>query len=235
MCFLGLLGTKAQQTITIKKDVNGTSILTTNNTNGTQYYPVYTNENNYRSVSQMIYVEDQIKAAAGGTTLPTGEISHIAFVMGDVSTVSGDRQWRVYIKTGATKSAFSSSQTTYDWEELVAGDLCFDSVVSLPQNGKEVVIKLQKNIPYNGGNIVVCVCEDSGAEKNAYRAKFQWFNTTDYRSLVKYSKNVYNPVGDLSSTSGSHYKRQESPVIKFTIVPSATPPYAPYAYIQSQC
>lgn len=217
MCLLGLLGTKAQDTIraTINKDVNGTGAVANNN-----YYPVYTNWTYSCSASQMIYEEAQIKTAAGGT-LPTGEISHIAFVMGNGNMVNGTRQWRVYIKT-TTKSAFEDQ---YDWESLDGDDLCFQGAVTLPESlSGDVVVQLNKKKPlYNGGNIVVCVCEDSGAGAISSRAIFQQFTTPDHnRSLLARGSSSY-AIGDLDGDlKGTNYS-QHSPVIKFTIVP--LPPF----------
>lgn len=206
MCLLGLLGTKAQNTITIDKDGSNEEIK------NTTFYPVYSNNSNKYSVSQMIYLEDQIKAATAEGTLPTGEISDIAFVITDGNTVKDTRHWRVYIKT-TTKSSFSSKT---NWETMSdIKDLYFEGDVKLPESGDVVIhFNKSKNFLYNGGNVVVCVCEDGDENPATNRASFQYFLATQTRSLIKINNDTkYDPTISLGT---ANYNASQSPIIKFT-------------------
>lgn len=208
LCLLAPMSVlKAQTTITIDKDGSNTTISTTN------YYPVYTNTSYPYSVSQMIYVESQLIEANGGV-VPSGKITNLSFVTADDNTVTGTRQWRIYIKS-TTKSVFSS---TSDWESIGDGDECFVGNVTLPTGG-DVNIALTKHFAYNGGNIIVCVCEDGGATSTS-RAKFNRFTPTENgRSIILFgNSSAYNPS---YLSTAAKYRYQQSPVLKLTFAAAA--------------
>ncbi len=199
--FASMSALMAQTTITI--DGNGATHYSTN------LFPVSTGSTYKSSVSQMIYTESQIKTANGGVT-PSGKITNLAFVV-KTNDLGDTRKWRVYIK-GTDTDYFSS---TSSWvAQIYDADKYFEGNVPLPASG-DVNIKLDGDgFTYSGGNIVICVCEDSGASGTV---NFEYTSITNNQSLYKrdYS-GQYTPTPSVTGTL-----KKFSPVLKLTFVTAA--------------
>lgn len=201
LCLLAsMTALKAQTTITIGEG----------STTRTNYFPVNTYSSQRYSVSQMIYVENQLTAVKGCA------ITDIAFFTHpDYNMVQNTRQWRVYIKS-TDKTSFSSTSKN-DWVIMEDSDLYFGSKsggsdVTIPYGG-EVSIKLKESFQYNGGNIVICVCEDGGTTGTA---TFRSLSVSESRSLGRRdNSSTYDPKSSSSLGTGTNCYAVV-PVLKLT-------------------
>lgn len=161
------------------------------------------------SISQQIYTAEEMTATPGA-------ITKVAFKMANASYV--ERNISVYL-ANTDKESFSS---TTDWVTLSMQDLMFSGNVFYPgAAGDWLEIELTKTFNYSGGNVLVCVTDQTGySVEYESDARFYTYSTgSTPRSLNKarsqYSFNVTNLADVYGNYQGSdqYYNNQ----IEFTL------------------
>ena len=141
------------------------------------YIPTYTYYN--YSTTQQIYTADELGFGAGN-------VSKIAFY-NNGSAVS--RNIDVYI-TNTTKDSFTGG---YDMVNMTAEDKVYSGTYTFVNGWCEIAFS--KNFEYTGGNILICVDDNTGSYVPA--PTFKGNNTANCRANYRYedsSNNNYDPL-----------------------------------------
>ncbi len=142
-CLLGLFGTvKAQETITIGERSNKTNLLPTD--------CLY----DY-SFTQQIYTASEIGTGAG-------TITKIAFNQESANTYT--RNLTIYM-LNTDKETFDSNK---DLVEVTESDIVFNGDITTTTNMSWLEIELDNEFNYEGGNILLCVQDNSGSYNSSY-------------------------------------------------------------------
>ncbi|MBE6343861.1 MAG: hypothetical protein E7065_10810, partial [Lentimicrobiaceae bacterium] len=198
MCLFGLFGSINAQTVDLVIGEEGT----TSNAN-VPFYTYY----NY-SISQQIYTADEM------WNLSESTISTIGFKQFDSSVRT--RNIAIYLlNTDRTSFTYYGS----DWEPVTEADLVFSGQVTTPGvAGAWMDIELQTPFHYTGGNVLVCVLDNTGSWVSAssfytYNAGYSVRNMYAFRDPSAYDPANPGVSGNHSMDWGSGNYRNN--VIKF--------------------
>ena len=173
MCLFGFLGSISAQT-TVDLVIGEDGIYSNNNLPTQVYY-------NY-SFTQQIYTAEELNELAG-------TINSIAFKQYD--SADRTRNLSIYL-LNTTKDSFQSGS---DWVSVTEENMVWTGDVTYPAAaGEWMEIEFQTSFEYTGGNILVCVCDNTGTYKS--RTNFYAYEASS-RSLSAYRDNspydVTNP------------------------------------------
>ena len=149
-------------------------------------------EEDYKfSISQQIYTAEEL------TAMP-GTITGVAFKMANTSSVT--RTIKVYM-INTEKESFTDVQ---DWVNLTTDDLVYHGDIVYPGvAGEWASFDLQTPFNYTGGNVLICVHDQTGyfSEDNAKFATYSVGSAS--RSLNRFSmQHVYDPT-DMDDVYGN--------------------------------
>ena len=163
-CLLGLFGTvKAQETITIGERTSNTNLLPTD-----CYYEY--------SFTQQIYTASEIGTGAG-------TITKIAFNQESAKTYT--RNLTIYM-LNTDKETFDSNK---DLVEVTESDIVFNGDITTTTNMSWLEIELDNEFNYEGGNILLCVQDNSGSYNNSY-----YFSSYEAKSRTLQIRRDSNPL-----------------------------------------
>lgn len=163
----------AQQQETIEIGTTGTTKA--------QWLPVYVTH--YNSVSQQIYTQSEINHESG-------QITEITFFQKPDSygVLSSYQRNVVVYMSNTDKSSFNSDLST--WENFTESAPVYSGILQTGQS--EVTIQLNSPFEYDGGNLLVCVfdnTDDAGAYGAAY---FATYSSGGDRSIYRSDMWGYN-------------------------------------------
>ena len=162
MCLFGFLGSISAQT-TVDLVIGEDGIYGNNNLPTQVYY-------NY-SFTQQIYTAEELNELAG-------TINSIAFKQYDAAERT--RNLSIYL-LNTTKDSFQSGS---DWVSVTEENMVWTGDVTYPAAaGQWMEIGFQTPFEYTGGNILVCVCDNTGTYKS--RTNFYAYEASN-RSLSAY-------------------------------------------------
>ncbi len=236
MTFLTLLltamGTGAlyaqDNVVTIDGTVGGCTSTTS------MYVPIYNNED--YAISQQYYLADEIAKPEGGT------ITSIAFQAADDAMFYIDRNLTIYmVNTSDSKFSYANK----NMKQLNNEDIVFSSSVPLSENAG-INIALTKPFEYTGGNILLCVVDNTGdntgtyaseTNGNGYKADyfkcFYWKEETNdaayCRSLYKGNHNTNGGYDPTTSSSIAGITSTNVPCVQFTFEAASTAQTYTYA------
>ena len=183
MCLFGFLGSINAQTVDLVIGEEGTT--------SSPNIPFYTYYN--YSISQQIYTADEM------WNLSESTISTVSFKQ--YSGNSGiKRNLAIYLlNTDKTSFVYYG----YDWVPVTDADLVFSGEVTTPGSGEWLNIELQTPFNYTGGNVLLCVCDNTGSWVSA--PSFYTYNAGyDVRNIYQYRDgSAYNPANPGVSTNHS--------------------------------
>ncbi|MBO5847924.1 MAG: choice-of-anchor J domain-containing protein, partial [Bacteroidales bacterium] len=181
MCIVGLFGSLNAQT---QVDISVGE--------GTNYQQVIPNQEYYNySVSHQIYTADEMQNLSG-------TITSIAFKQASASVLA--RSLSIYM-LNTDKESFSS---TSDWFALTADNLVYSGSVTYPgiKDGW-ITYELSTPFEYTGGNLAVCVYDNTGSWVNA--SSFYTYETgASPRSLYKAQDGAAFTFDNIYSYQGSY-------------------------------
>ncbi len=179
VCVLGLFGSLRAQE---------TISIGSGNENG---YRTPVNTDQPHSISQQIYSASEIGKESG-------KIAKIAFRW--ASSTEETRNWAIYVKN-TDQSALSN------WVSVTDSDKVFSGEVNL--NTEWVEIPFTTKFEYTGGNLLVCVYDQTGGWGN--KSYFYNYKTSDleaeYRAISAQGSSAYNP-SSLSGGTRRNYNNQ---------------------------
>ena len=183
MCLFGFLGSINAQTVDLVIGEEGTT--------SSPNIPFYTYYN--YSISQQIYTADEM------WNLSESTISTVSFKQ--YSGNSGiKRNLAIYLlNTDKTSFVYYG----YDWVPVTDADLVFSGEVTTPGSGEWLNIELQTPFNYTGGNVLLCVIDNTGSWVSA--PSFYTYNAGyDVRNIYQYRDgSAYNPANPGVSTNHS--------------------------------
>ena len=166
MCLLGLFGSLNAQT-NVELNVG----LDAQYTGTNKQVPTYTYYN--YSFSQQIYTAEELQEMAGN-------ITSLAFRQAQTGAYT--RKLSVYLQN-VEKSSFTS---TGDWIPVSEADLVFTGDVVFPnQAGAWIDLQFQTPFEYTGGNLLVCVADNTGSYTNN-PCYFDVYQTSTYQTIYAY-------------------------------------------------
>ena len=166
MCLLGLFGSLNAQT-NVELNVG----LDAQYTGTNKQVPTYTYYN--YSFSQQIYTAEELQEMAGN-------ITSLAFRQAQAGAYT--RKLSVYLQN-VEKSSFTS---TGDWIPVSEADLVFTGDVVFPnQAGAWIDLQFQTPFEYTGGNLLVCVADNTGSYTNN-PCYFDVYQTSSYQTIYAY-------------------------------------------------
>ena len=171
--------------------------------------PIYTY--NFYSYSQQIYTEDEVDPngnAAGGV------ITKIAFKQSNAVTAT--RKLTVYMQN-TSKASFTSGK---DWVAMTDADKVFEGEVTLKGTGTDLEITLSNPLTYTGGNLLICVRDNSASFTSM--ANFYAYEVADRSLRASNDNNSYDP-GSMSSITGTRSGVNNSIDITFEAGSGSTP------------
>ena len=200
MCLIGLFSSlSAQTTVDLVIGEDGTT--SSPNVPSYEFYKY--------SISQQIYTAEEM------WNMESSTVSSIAFRQDDATVQT--RNLSVYL-VNTTKTGFAGYT---DWLSVSEEDLVFSGNVTYPGvAGGWLNIEFDKPFEYEGGNILVCVCDNTGSwETTTY---FDTYNAgTEMRVLYAYTDSgAYDPSnpgvsGNYSMDWSSGNSRNN--VVKFNV------------------
>lgn len=202
MCVLGLNSLNAQQEVIIGTDAGDYS----------WNYDVPFEEYNMYSISQQIYTAEEMGSVIGNIT----QVSFKLVYCVDASVRNVD----IYM-INTDKTVFASGS---DWVDITEDDLVYSGSVTYPgpfpgdYGLAWLDITLQTPFKYEGGNILICCYDHTGA--TALEAGFAQYSTNETRAIIARGSDQYD-VSELNFASGSMtYNNQ----IKFVVAPAGEDP-----------
>ena len=183
-------------------------------TNYTYSTPIY-NYYSSKSISQTIYTTKEIGTGAG-------TITSISF--NKYNGNNNTRNISVYLKN-TNKDCFTS---TTDWEVL-SEDLCvYNGGFEFGTNGW-VTIELQNSFSYEGGNLLVCIIDNTGSSLWSGMDYFYVYDigqaTTDARAIFANGSNIKQDLQEITTNTGTFLKsgsNYRAPQIKLSLEISAS-------------
>ena len=171
--------------------------------------PIYTYS--YYSYSQQIYTEDEVDPndnAAGSV------ITKIAFKQSNAVTTT--RKLTVYMQN-TSKASFTGGK---DWVAMTDADKVFEGEVTLKGTGTDLEITLSNPLTYTGGNLLICVRDNSASFTST--ANFYAYEVADRSLRASNDNNSYDP-GSMSSITGTRSGVNNSIDITFEAGSGTTP------------
>ena len=165
------------------------------------------------SVSQQIYTAAELQGK-------TGVISRIEFE--HTNGNSNTRSIAVYMKN-VDKQSFDNNT---DWVEVIADDIVYDGIWSLPENTTNSIwaaINLTKSFNYTGGNLLVCVKDKTGTGISSGYNQFYGYTDSNTIRSIRYQGS--ESVDNILSLEGKRDINLNN--IKFTITASEEPEPTP--------
>ena len=158
-------------------------------TTTTSYFPTYTYYN--YSITQQIFAADEI-----GTN---GNLAAICF---NVNSGSASRNLKIFMKE-VSYNEFASGTA---WESFTADEAVFDGTVNFAPGWVRVM--LDRTFTYNGtGNLLVCVCDETGSYTASPIKYYAWNQNVSYCRLHAYNdNNPYDYTNPAVSGSRSKWK-----------------------------
>ncbi|MBR4155515.1 MAG: fibronectin type III domain-containing protein, partial [Bacteroidales bacterium] len=194
MCLFGLFGSLNAQT-EVELNVGIDAQYTGSNKN----VPTYTYYN--YSFSQQIYTAEEMQELAGS-------ITSIAFIQTKAGAYT--RSFSVYMQN-IEKSTFTS---TYDWIPVSEADLVYTGSVEFPnQAGGWIEMELQTPFEYTGGNLLVCVADNTGSYTSS-GCEFDVYQTSAYQTIYTYRDNA---VYDITNPGAAKSTIIQKNIVKFDI------------------
>ena len=156
--------------------------------------PTQTNYN--YSISQQIYLADDLQGHTGKITSYAFKPSKEIYYNGNIYTIT--RNFSIYVMN-TDKTEFGS---TTDWINVKSNDLVFSGNVTYSSKDEWTTVEFDTPFEYeNGKNIIVCICDATGLF-SPEAMSYYTMTTTSYRSLFKYNDgSSYNPF-DATSIPG---------------------------------
>ena len=180
----------AQETITIGE---GTT---------TSYYAPYANYYGKYSVSQQIYLKEEINKESG---LITSISFHHKYGYNRTRNI-------VVYMNNVDKDSYTSQS---DWVLVSESDKVYDGDCTFSGSGEWATITLQSPFPYTGGDLVITINDKTGTKENSYDA----FNATlvsSYRGLYKYNDNEAYDCSNLTTITGTYLQAYSYTTYSYT-------------------
>ena len=170
-------------------------------TTTTSYYPTYAYYN--YSIAQEIFTGSEIGL--------TGEINKFGF---NVKANSATRNLKIFMK----EVSYDEFASTSAWETFTASEVLFDGSVDIAPGWVDVVLDTPFN--YEGGNLLVCVVDETGGYVSPAPTYYSWNQNTVYCRLHKYSDDgVFDYTNPGVTGSRSKWKNN----VRFDITPILGP------------
>ena len=136
-------------------------------TSTTSYYPTYAYYN--YSIAQEIFTASEIGL--------TGEINKFGF---NVYANSATRNLKIFMK----EVSYDEFASTSAWETFTASEVLFDGTVDIAPGWVDVVLDTPFN--YEGGNLLVCIVDETGGYVSSSPSYYSWNQNTVYCRMHKY-------------------------------------------------
>lgn len=185
MCMLGLFTVKAQDS----SETSNVEVITIGGDS-----PQFINNLPYNcwygnSLSQQIYTKEEID-------FMNGDVTKVAFMQR--TTASYTRDLVIYM-LNTEKEYFTG---WYDWAELSTSDIVFEGQVTTTTADTWLEIELQNNFYYEGGNLLLCVQDNTNSYDNWF--EFSVFETdTVNRTLVNARDSKPYDINNLTESDGA--------------------------------
>lgn len=141
---------------------------------GSGYYDVHPFSTYYNyTISQQIYTAEELG------NIGMAALYSVAFKFQTNNNIGITRNISVYLKN-ISKESFSS---TTDWISLTSEDMVYTGTITIQAKDSWLTLNFSKAFDYDGGNVLVCVCDNTGSYQNA-STRFYGYSTNTNKCLI---------------------------------------------------